>query len=345
MTASPRFLSPAAAACRLGVSAKALRLWEARGLVAPGRTGAGWRAYGPEDMARADEVAALRALGLSLGEVAKVLDGDAAALAGALAAHEAALEARAGELAILLGRVRTLRARIARGESPAAGELVALARTEGVEGVALTLPWPWNGERFVLPPLPPITWITGPLGSGKTRLTSALAEAHPRGRFLGLDRLANGAASARARVAADAALAERCEAALRWLADEGADRSDALIALVAAVEAKGTEAVAIDMVEEGLDAAAQEAVAAWLRRRGAGARPLLLLTRSSAMLDLDAAGAGEAILYCPANHSPPMLVVPAPGAAGYEAVATCLGTPEARARTRGLAAVRTAAAG
>ena len=39
------FLSPADAARRLGVSAKALRLYEQHGLVAPGRTAAGWRAY------------------------------------------------------------------------------------------------------------------------------------------------------------------------------------------------------------------------------------------------------------------------------------------------------------
>jgi hypothetical protein len=58
------------------------------------------------------------------------------------------------------------------------------------------------------------------------------------------------------------------------------------------------------------------------------------------MLDLGAAGPGEVVLYCPANHSPPMLVAPVPGAAGYEVVASCLATPAARARTRGLAVVR-----
>jgi len=38
---------------RLGVSAKALRLYEQRGLIAPLRTAAGWRVYGPDEMARA----------------------------------------------------------------------------------------------------------------------------------------------------------------------------------------------------------------------------------------------------------------------------------------------------
>ena len=52
MSASAQFLSPSAAAQRLGVSAKALRLYERRGLVTPGRTAAGWRSYGPDEIAR-----------------------------------------------------------------------------------------------------------------------------------------------------------------------------------------------------------------------------------------------------------------------------------------------------
>lgn len=87
MSSSARFLSPSEAAKRLGVSVKALRLYEQRGLVAPGRTAAGWRAYGPDEMARAAEIVALRALGLSLAQVARVLGGDPEALEPALAAH------------------------------------------------------------------------------------------------------------------------------------------------------------------------------------------------------------------------------------------------------------------
>ena len=76
MPPSSHFLAASQAASRLGVSAKALRLYEQRGLVAPVRTEAGWRAYGPDQMARAGEIAALRNLGLSLTQVARVLSGD-----------------------------------------------------------------------------------------------------------------------------------------------------------------------------------------------------------------------------------------------------------------------------
>ena len=92
------------------------------------------------------------------------------------------------------------------------------------------------------------------------------------------------------------------------------------------------------MLEQGLDAATQEALIANLRQRGLNARPLFLLTRSNAILDLDSVGANEAIILCPANHSPPSRVAPYPGSPGYEAVATCLASPEVRARTDGMMA-------
>ncbi|MES2033360.1 MAG: MerR family transcriptional regulator [Pseudomonadota bacterium] len=333
MNASIEFLSPSDAARRLGVSAKALRLYEQRGLVAPLRTGAGWRAYGPDQMARAGEVVALRALGFSLAQVARVLGGDASGLEPALAAHQAALEDRLRDLAGTVATVRGLRADLADGKPPTAAELARLAGPVAEPVVAFDLPWPWGGERFALRDLKPITWLIGPLGSGKTRLAQALARALPDAAFLGLNRLAvQGPASARG------------ESALAWLLEDGATASDALTLLVAALEADSPAVLVVDMVEQDLDQATQEALAAHLRRRGQGGRRLVLMTRSSAMLDLAAVGPDETILLCPANHSPPVVVLPHPGAPGYEAVATCLASPEARARTAGVIAMRPDAA-
>ncbi len=47
MGVSSEFLNPSEAARRLGISAKALRLYEQRGLIAPVRSSAGWRASSP----------------------------------------------------------------------------------------------------------------------------------------------------------------------------------------------------------------------------------------------------------------------------------------------------------
>ena len=136
-------------------------------------------------------------------------------------------------------------------------------------------------------------------------------------------------------------LKARVEGTLEWLAGEGATVSPALTALVAALEMAEPRAFVVDMIEQGLDHASQDALICHLRHRGPDARPLFLLTRSNVILDLAAVRANEAILFCPANHAPPSLVQPYPGAPGFEAVTTCLGAPEVRARTEGVIAIRT----
>jgi len=344
VTASAEFINPADAARRLGVSVKALRLYEQCGLVTPVRTEAGWRAYGPQQMAGAGEIAALRALGLSLAQVARVLGGDAQDLEPALAAHQASLEGEARRVADAIDKVRGLRAELANGRPPRVAELARLVRPAAEPVAAFALPWPWGGETFELRDIRPLTYIIGPLGSGKTRFAQRLAEALADAAFLPMERADNGAAEARARLDTDPALGARVDEALAWIAGEGAAESDALLVLLAGLLADGPAMLVVDMVEQGLDQGAQEALMAYLRRRGPGARPLFLMTRSSAILDLTAVGPDEAIILCPANHSPPERVAPYPGAPGYEAVATCLASPDVRARTEGMIAFRPPAA-
>ena len=340
MNASAQFLNPSAAAELLGVSAKALRLYEQRGLVTPRRTASGWRVYGPDEIARAGEIIALRALGLSIAQIARVLRDDPQGLEPALAAHEATLEDRIRQLSGVVDKVRGIRAGLAQGKAPTAGELVRLLGTGAEVSVAFDLPWPWGGERFELREVRPLTYIVGPLGSGKTQLARRLAESVPDAVFLGLDRVQQGRAAARAKLDADPALKSRVDRTLAWLIEDGAAVSEELTVLLVGLEADGASMIIVDMVEQGLDQPTQEALIAHLRGRRPGARPLVLLTRSCAILDLAAVGADEAILLCPANHSPPTRVAPYPGAPGFEAVATCLASPEVRARTDGMIAWR-----
>ncbi|WP_282605125.1 MerR family transcriptional regulator [Pelagibius sp. Alg239-R121] len=340
MSYPERYLSPSEAAAQLGVSTKALRLYEQRGLVAPLRTEAGWRAYGPAEMSQAGEVAALRALGLSLTQVAKVLKGDPKFLEPALAAHEATLEGRIRQLTDSLKTLRTVRADLTQGRPPAISELARLVQPATEVSVAFDLPWPWGGERFELQNVRPLNYIIGPLGSGKTRLAQTIAETLPDTSFVGLDRLNDEGAVALGRMDRDSSLKSRVAETVRWFTEEGATTSPALLALIVTLESSKSVALVIDMVEAGLDQDSQEAVAAYLRHRGSDARSLFILTRSSAILDLTAVGPAESIIHCPANHSPPTLVAPYPGAPGFEAVASCLASPEVRARTEGVIALR-----
>lgn len=318
MTHSDQVFSPAEAARALGISAKALRLYEQRGLVTPIRSANGWRHYGREQMARLREIVALRMLGLSLAQIAAVLSGRSHDLDKALAEHQTRLEGSLTGLLDAIERVRVWRNDLSEGRAPDLTDLAA-----GQPAVSLTLPWPWNGETFALKRLAPVTYLVGPLGSGKTRLAMALAKALG-GAFAGLDRVAPEAMSA--------GVAHE----LQWLLEDGATDSPALRAVLASMVREDERVGTIDLVEEGLDEATQLALGGWLRRRSEGDVPLLVMTRSSAVLDLDAVSAGHAILFCPPNHSVPFEVLAVAGSPGYESVSNCLGTPEARARTAGM---------
>ena len=336
MSVTTRYLSPSEAAKRLGVSAKALRLYEQRSLLTPARNPAGWRSYGPNEIARGAEIVALRALGLNLAQVARVIEGDAQGLEPTLAAHQTALESRAIQIATTIEKVRCLRADLVRGQAPTIGELTNLLESSVDRSVEFELPWPWGGELFKLPPIRPLNYIVGPLGSGKTRLALRLSEILPGAAFLGLDRLKN--SGAMTRVDGNSTVRRRVDHALRWLVEDGATESKALIALIVGLEEDGPAIFVVDMVEQGLDQATQQAVIAFFRHRGVKGRPLFLLTRSCVILDLTAVGTNESIILCPANHSPPTAVAAYPGSPGYEAVATCLASPEVRARTEGVIA-------
>lgn len=315
-------LSAAEAARELGVSTKALRLYERRGLLTPLRNAAGWRIYGPAEMDRARDIVALRQLGMGLARIAEVMAAGAESLAAALADHHADLAQQLNRMTETVQSVEAAR----RGMMP----------PDEVAAVSLLLPWPWGGERFDLPSIKPLTYITGPLGSGKTRLAQAIAEAIPNAAFIDLERLT----CAGEAMEADPQRKARVDAHLRQFAGQGIDPPPALSALVRAIEACDAAVLVIDMVEQGLDHETQQALRRYLCGRSFGGRPLFLLTRSSSILDCTDVSTEESIIYCPANHDVPIVVELRKGARGYEAVATCLATPAVRARTEGMIAWR-----
>jgi DNA-binding transcriptional MerR regulator len=123
-----RFLSPSETARRLGVSVKALRVYESWGLVEPARTEAGWRAYGPEQMARLHQVLALKRLGLPLKAITDLLAGRMKALDTVLRVQEEALRRTKAEAERGLRLLSSARRCLARGETLSMDDLSQLTR-------------------------------------------------------------------------------------------------------------------------------------------------------------------------------------------------------------------------
>ena len=320
------------AACHLGVSVRALRLYEEKGLLSPMRTGAGYRRYSVEDLRSAREVVALRSLGLSLAQIAGVLRGDAAATDQALALRETELRIQFAAMQRASERIRQLRHGLADEPGHRPGYLADARCTNSVT-VSFKLPWPWDGEQFMLTELAPLIYLVGPLGSGKTRLALHLSKTLPNARWLGLQRLDDPRKFERELNLTQNEVS-MMESHLDWLRKEGAVDLEPLRLLMGALESGGGhQPLVIDMIEEGLTRPSQEALMPLLRHRlKTRVGPVIAMTRSSSILVLASVGPSEAILYCPPNHSVPFVVSSFAGSAGYEAVSSCLATPEARKR-------------
>lgn len=120
--------SAKAIADRLGVSVKALRVYERAGLIKPRRTASGWRIYGAAEIERLGAIIALKQLGMPLKRIGEVLKGRGD-LAAALALQEAALEEARGETERALMLVRAARRKLANAGALSADELSTLVRS------------------------------------------------------------------------------------------------------------------------------------------------------------------------------------------------------------------------
>jgi len=125
---SEPYLSPSETARRLGVSVRALRVYERKGMVRPVRTASGWRVYGARDIERLHQVLTLKSLGLSLARITEVLGGRAADLSALLALQEDVLAARINDLERARKAVRTARTTIVRDGRLSLEDLIDLVR-------------------------------------------------------------------------------------------------------------------------------------------------------------------------------------------------------------------------
>jgi MerR family transcriptional regulator, thiopeptide resistance regulator len=121
-------LSPAEVARRMGVSAKALRLYEARGLLKPLRSQAGWRTYGAKELARLHQILALKQLGLPLARIEELLSRRGVSLERVLSVQGDALSREETRVSRALAVVRMARGKLAAGQTLSIDDLIQLIK-------------------------------------------------------------------------------------------------------------------------------------------------------------------------------------------------------------------------
>jgi len=110
-------LSPTALARKVGVTIRAMRLYEQRGLLQAERDRNGWRVYGPEAVSRLHYILSLKRIGLSLAQIGAILASGDADIVAALGVQEDALASQRRSIESALDVVRVARTQVEQGQS------------------------------------------------------------------------------------------------------------------------------------------------------------------------------------------------------------------------------------
>ena len=113
---------------RTGLTSRALRFYEARGLLAPLRTGSGRRIYSAAQIERIHQIVTLKKAGLSLTQIGRLLDNKPLDLAQLLRGQLDILSAQADEIAVAQNNLTTALSRIESGEPLDAATLCSLIK-------------------------------------------------------------------------------------------------------------------------------------------------------------------------------------------------------------------------
>jgi len=113
---------------RTGITIRALRLYEQHGLIAPRRTSKQWRLYGRDEIARLNEILALKTLGLSLRDIARLLRNHPTDLTHTLTLQRGALEETRKRAEHGLQVIAALQSKIGSGATVSVDDLIHLAR-------------------------------------------------------------------------------------------------------------------------------------------------------------------------------------------------------------------------
>ena len=122
-----RWFGPGETARRLGVTTKALRVYEREGLVVPHRAASGWRLYGPTQLARLHQIIVLRDLGLPLKSI-KTLMGSRSRLRDVLSLQRESLEAQLARIARAIELIERAQRQLEAGHDLSLDDLATLTK-------------------------------------------------------------------------------------------------------------------------------------------------------------------------------------------------------------------------
>jgi DNA-binding transcriptional MerR regulator len=127
-----RWFGPGETARRLGVTTKALRVYEREGLVSPHRAPSGWRLYGPDHFARLHQIIVLRDLGLTLKSVSQLVVGQSP-LREVLRLQREALARQHARMGRAIELIETAERRLDLGQDLSVDDLTTLTKETAVQ--------------------------------------------------------------------------------------------------------------------------------------------------------------------------------------------------------------------
>ena len=126
------WFGPGETARRLGVTTKALRVYEREGLVIPRRAESGWRLYGPVQIARLHQIIVLRDLGLSLRSI-KTLVGSHSRLRDVLRLQRESLLSQQGKIRRAIDLIEAAQRHLDEGRDLSLDDLATLTKETVVQ--------------------------------------------------------------------------------------------------------------------------------------------------------------------------------------------------------------------
>jgi DNA-binding transcriptional MerR regulator len=126
--AHDQWLSPSELAQKLGITVKALKVYEREGLVQPHRLATGWRVYGPVQVQGLHLVMALRGMGLTLKQIKEITRAGTMDVGAVVSLQLQALQSEKQRLDGAIEKLSVAQRHLDRGHTLSLDELIALTK-------------------------------------------------------------------------------------------------------------------------------------------------------------------------------------------------------------------------